>query len=232
MQDAFWQGQLGFCPVHFAREQHELMLRVMSAIEGRRVIDSEDRHDLFDGDMVFWRFYQCWLASIGMLEMRRLDPNMQTPLSAMLSPEGISVLMMLRATRDPAWEDLPMADVIDAVKAADAGENGAREQALRSFERSVGLRRHVFARERIARSHALTLTGLTVGSGARMPTRRVTWSMSFTDGSTRDHLFAWLAVRIARWDDWGELAFSMGADALTRHLMGMIVASQAEGTFR
>lgn len=198
MRDAFWQGQLGFCPVHFAPEHHELMLRVMSAIDGCRVIDAEDRHDLFNGDMVFWRFYRCWLASIGMLKMQTLDPNMQTPLSANLSPEGRSVLMMLRATRDPAWENIPMAKIVDAVAGANAGENEAREQVLRSFERSVGPRRHVFARERIARSHVLTLTGLKADGGVRMPTRRVTWSMSFTDATTRNHLFAWLAARIAR----------------------------------
>jgi hypothetical protein len=29
---------------------------------------TESNHDVFGGDMMFWRFYQCWLASIGMVE--------------------------------------------------------------------------------------------------------------------------------------------------------------------
>ena len=33
VRDAFWVGELGFPSVHFAPEQHELMLRVMTAIK-------------------------------------------------------------------------------------------------------------------------------------------------------------------------------------------------------
>ena len=73
VRNAFWEGELGFPPVHFAREQHELMLRAMTGIEagwhGR-----ESKSDLFDGDMAFWRFHQCWLASIGMVETSRSSP--------------------------------------------------------------------------------------------------------------------------------------------------------------
>lgn len=233
VRDAFWQGELGFHPVHFAHEQHELMLRVMAAVEARGSGDGETRHDLFGGDMLFWRFYRCWLASIGMLDLQVTAPAIPNPLSARLSPEGRSVLMMLRATRDPACEALPMADLIDAVASADRGGSPeAKEEALRSFETCVGFRRHVFARERIARSHVVTLTSMASGNGARMPTRRVTWSMSFKDTTTRDDLFAWLAARIDRWDDWGERAFRQGADSLTQHLLGIIVVAQREGTFR
>lgn len=67
VRDAFWEGELGFPPVHFAPEQHELMLRVMTAISASW-FGTESNHDVFGGDMMFWRFYLCWLASIGMVE--------------------------------------------------------------------------------------------------------------------------------------------------------------------
>ena len=67
VRDAFWEGELGFPPVHFAPEQHELMLRVMTAIDARW-FGTESNHDVFGGDMMFWRFHLCWLASIGMVE--------------------------------------------------------------------------------------------------------------------------------------------------------------------
>ena len=40
---------------------------VMTAINARW-FGTESNHDVFGGDMMFWRFYLCWLASIGMVE--------------------------------------------------------------------------------------------------------------------------------------------------------------------
>nr|WP_209023279.1 hypothetical protein [Sphingomonas jejuensis] len=221
VRDAFWEGELGFPDVHFAPEQHELMTRVLTAIDGRWLLGDERRHDLFGGDMLFWRFYQCWLGSIGMLDTAHRTSFGTAPLEAPLSPEGRSVMLMLQATREPAWERMPMAEVVEAVAAAGRGADGGREAALREFERSVGFRRHVFARERVGRTHLVTLTG--IAAEARMPTMRVSWSQAFTDETGRDDLFAWLARRVDRWDDWGRLAHGRGADALTRHLLGLIV---------
>ena len=69
----------------------------------------------------------------------------------------------------------------------------------------------------------MTLTRLTVG--ARMLTRNIVWSQSFADVRSRDYLFAWLAERGHRWDDWGEIANRKGADALTSHLLSVIVGA-------
>lgn len=224
VRDAFWQGELGFPNAHFVPEQHELMLRVMSSLSSRWSDESESMQDLFGGDMLFWRFYRCWLTSIGMTSTSGAPSS---PLDAGLSPEGRSVLMMLRATRDPAWEQLPMTEVIDAVAASmRRPDDDGREQSLQGFERSIGLRRHVFAREDLGRSHLVTLTGFASGPGTRMPTRRVTWSQAFTDASARDDLFAWLAARVERWDDWGEMALERGAGAFGQHLLGLLVASR------
>ena len=56
---------------------------------------------------------------------------------------GRSVLMMLQATCEPEFERLPMA-AITASKGLDAE---TRERALPTFQREVGFRRHLFARE-------------------------------------------------------------------------------------
>lgn len=54
--------------------------------------------------------------------------------------------MMLLATREPEWEALPMAEIIEAVASARrTSADDAREQAMQAFERAIGLRRRVFA---------------------------------------------------------------------------------------
>lgn len=218
VRDAFWQGELGFPPAHFAPEQHELMLRAMTAIHsGSR--GSESRHDLFDGDMQAWRFHWCWLTSIGMIAA----PSVGNPLQGELSALGRSVLLMLQATREPEFERLPMPAVMAAVTAAKGLDAEARERALLLFEREVGFRRHLFARERVGTRYLVTLTGITIG--ARMPTRNVAWSQTFVDAASRDDMFAWLAERVHAWDAWGELAYNKGADALTRHILAVIVGA-------
>lgn len=217
VRDAFWEGHLGFPKVHFAPEQHEILVRVLAAIDARWVNGVENRIDLFGGDMVFWRYYMCWLKSVGLVEA----PGRGTALESPLSEKGRSVLLMLLATREPEWVLLPIATVIAAVK--NGGRTPAdedRERALRDFERDVAGLRHVFARESTGRGHLVTLTG--TSTGVRMPIRRVVWSQSFPDQRVRDDLFAWLAERVDRWEDWGKMAYSDGAAALTQHLFGLI----------
>lgn len=232
VRDAFWRGELRFPDIHVAVEQHELLLRVLTALHGGRTGVGECGIDLFDGHSMFWRFYRCWLASIGLIDV---GPNrLNTSVSAFEAPltdEGRSVMMMLQATRDPEFEALPMAAVVDAVLAAGRGQaDDDREATLRVFERNVAGRRHVFAREKIGTTHLVTLTGIGVGPGARMPVRRVMWSQSFKDAVVRDDLFAWLAARIDRWDNWGEMAYRQGADALTRHLFAVHIAGSRDAS--
>jgi hypothetical protein len=218
VRDAFWVGELGFPSVHFAPEQHELMLRVMTAIKSMWC-GEERQHDIFGGDMMFWRFYQCWLASIGMIG----KSNERNFFDGGLTSLGRSVLMMLQATREPEFERLPMSAVVAAVSASKGLDAEARERALITFEQQVGFRRHLFARENLGRRYLVTLTGLKVG--ARMPTRNIAWSQSFANAKSRDDLFVWLAERVHRWDDWGEIAYRKGASALTSHLLSVIVGA-------
>jgi hypothetical protein len=216
VRHAFWQTELDFCEVSFMPEQLELMLRVLVSVDMLGRGDAEIRYELFGGDMTFRAFYMCWLQSVGLLTR-----------PGGLSPEGRSALLMLMATRDPEWEDLPFPDVIAAVVEASRGPSDRdREEALQGFERCVGLRRHVFAREMVGKSHAITLTGMANERPARMPTRRVTWSLVFDDVVVRDGLFTWIAARVDHWDHWGHIAYNRGADAFTQHLLGLVVASQ------
>ena len=120
-----------------------------------------------------------------------------------------------------------MAEVVEGVVTTrGTGTTAERERTIRQFEQAVGLRRHTFARERVGRSHLVTCTALQAGSHARMPVRRVTWSITFLEGEPRDNLFAWLAGRVDRWDDWGEMAYQKGAEALTQHILSLLVSHE------
>ena len=221
VRDAFWHGELGFPSSNVGSEQHELLLRVLTGIHAGWSSPSEDRQDLFLGNTPAWRFYMCWLASVGLTYAL----GHRGALDAPLSTKGRSVMMMLQATRDPAWEALPMSEVIEAIARAERGPEGAaREEALKAFEGGVGLRRYVFARERLGRAFLITLTG--IAADARMPTRRVIWSQPFTDANVRDDLFAWLAARVHRWDDWGRIAYRTGGEELTRHILALVMSGR------
>ncbi|RXD04862.1 hypothetical protein EQZ23_06890 [Sphingomonas sp. UV9] len=219
VRDAFWQGAMRFPEIHFFQEQHELLLRVLTAVDQRWSSGTENRLDLFAGDMEFWRFYMCWLSSIGMTK----DGTGATPLEAPLSDLGRSVMLMLQATSEPGWIDMPLRSIIEAIRHPELrASDDARQVSLAALERGVAHRRHVFAREQVQQLHLVTLTGL--GLGARMPTRRVTWSQSFADDHDRDDFFGWLAEHVDRWDDWGALAYSRGAPALTQHFLALMTA--------
>jgi hypothetical protein len=218
VREAFWQGRLGFPAPHVAEEQRELLLRVLTAIDACWMKGAEHRHDLFDGNMVFWHFYLCWLSSIGLTERDSRSQALNAPLTA----EGRSVMLMLRATRDPEWEEVPWAELVDALDSARRSPaEDAREAALSAFESTIGQRRHLFARERVGRSHLVTLTRLV--ADARMPVHRVIWSQSFTDRRDLNEFFGWLVERLHCWDDWGNLAHRSGAEALTHRFFTLLV---------
>lgn len=218
VRDAYWQGHLGFPPTHVAPEQHELLLRVLRSLDRPRGDGVERRHDLFAGDPLFWRFYMCWLSTVGLTAR----DHRQWSFDVGLTDEGRSVLAMLEATREPGHAVLSFMAVLETVRAAGRTDaDDAREEALRSFERGVVRMLYLFAREDLAGRPVVTLTGL---AGSRMPLRRVMWSLSFADADVRDDFFAWLAGRADRWEDWGAMAYGKGADALTSHLLGLLAA--------
>ena len=218
VREAFWVGHLGFPNTHVVAEQHELLLRVLGTLDRSHQHGRETIHDIFTGDMVFWRFYMCWLRSVGLVDTIPGRSGIEGPLSTI----GRSVLLMLQATRDPDWAPLPFAAVAAAVGSAEgAHADDAREAALVAFEREAAQLPYVFARETLHTSLIVTLTGF--GAGARMPVRRVMWSQSFPDQRARDDFFAWLAERVERWEDWGKMAYSRGSASLSQHLFGLLI---------
>lgn len=220
VREAFWVGRLGFPSIHFVPEQQELLLRVLSAIERGTGSRSEGMNDLFSGDMMFWRFYMCWIVSTRLAEV----DHRGSPLAPRLTEEGVQVRLMLSATAEPAWAELPMADVVDAARRAHHGApEELREAMLQSFERETATRPTGFARKAVGRSHMVVLTGLS--TDGRMPLRRTFWSLGFADPVLRDDLYGWLAQRVHRWDDWAAMAYSKGADGLTQHLLTLMSAS-------
>ena len=222
VRDAFWQGHLNFPPAAAADEQNELLLRVLTALSSRFVGEFESIHDLFEGDMTFWRFYNSWLVSIGLVQTGA------DVFHGALTDEGRAVMLMLQATREPGWVELPMADVIEAMRFAGRGEaDRGRESALTRLEAETAHLPWIFGRSRIGGSFLISLTGLAVDS--RMPTRRIVWTQSFSCDGARDDLFAWMACRVDRWEDWGRMAYERGADALTRHLLALVVVSITAG---
>lgn len=223
VRDAFWRGRMNFPLEHLVTEQLELLLRVLTAIERRWLSGNESKHDIFGGDMLFWRFYCCWLASIGLTETDRGLNALAGP----LSDEGHSAMLMLQATREPAWIDLPMEEVVDAVRRSMLHSDLGRDASFDQFQRAVAFRRNVFAREAVGNRHLITLTGFE--NTGRMPIRRVMWSASFGDETTRDTLYAWLAERVDRWDEWSGLAYGAGASTLTHHLFTLFLADGPPG---
>ncbi|MEI5688083.1 MULTISPECIES: hypothetical protein [Sphingomonas] len=220
VREAFWVGRLGFPSIHFVPEQQELLLRVLSTIERGTDQRSEGRHELFSGDMLFWRFYICWIVSIGLADV----DGRGNPLNPLLTEEGLQVRLMLSATADPAWAELRMSEVVDAVRRAHhGGPEELREAMLQSFERESAARPTGFARKTVGRSHMVTLTGLS--TEGRMPLRRTFWSLGFADPEHRDDFYGWLAQRVHRWDDWAAIAYNKGADALTQHLLTLMSSS-------
>lgn len=223
--DAFWHGRLEMPKAAYTAEQRELLLRVLAAADRRHLLPREADHDLFHGNVVFQRHYMSWLVSVG---LTAFDLG-AGPLSADLTAFGRSALDLLRVTREPEWIDLPFT-AVTAQGFRDDRDDGRREATLRAFEREVVLRRYVFAREAMPRGLAVTLTGM-VEEG-KVPLRRVIWSQRYPDAQGRDDFFAWLAERVDRWDDWGELALWRGAAALTQHLFVMLSAPVSSGGSR
>lgn len=224
VREAFWMGRMNFPSPAWAPEQLEFLVRVLGTMEREWDGTAESRHDLFGGDLLFWRFYYSWLNSVGLTVMA--DTPWAT--EAKLSAEGRAVLRMLQATRVPEWVDVPMREVIASVRRAFLEDvTTEREAALRQFEASVCNRRNVFARETVYQHYLVTLTGFeTTG---RMPIRRVMWSASFSDEVCRDRLYVWLSQRVDRWDDWAALAYETGAESLTERLFTLFLASGAPG---
>lgn len=155
VREAFWHGRLRFPVTSSTQEQLELLLRLLLSVQYRLRPGMERASAFFHDDLVLESFHMCWLASVGLLDSGEPDDfkGWSYPVSTSLSPEGRSPMLMLQATREPAWADLPASELLDAIAAAHRDHaDEARERAIEAFEAfEASVRRlpYVFERARI-----------------------------------------------------------------------------------
>lgn len=219
VRDYLWTGRLRMGPrsAKSVEAQLEFLLAVLVAID-RRVVKTEERvRDLFDGLWHLQEFYGHWLASVGLTCNGRIEE---------LTHEGRAVLVMLASTRSAASAPLPIGlPTLTPRIGLEQGETRQeRERVLaaqEAFARDLPFR---FVREAIAGRPGIKLMGVQIGSN--IPLTRVLWSMTFPDDHARDRLFVWLAHRIDRWEEWGELAAGKGPRELNDLLLELAFADR------
>ena len=102
------------------------------------------------------------------------------------------------------------------------GKSASAFSQCRERFRAICLYRVV--REPTADRPGVKLMGVQISSN--VPLTRVLWSMSFPDDHARDRLFAWLAHRLDRWVEWGELAADKNAQGFSEHLLQLAFADR------
>ncbi|PLK22439.1 hypothetical protein C0V72_14875 [Porphyrobacter sp. TH134] len=189
------------------------LLAVLCAIERRCAGIEELAIDVFAGDRDATRHFllQC--------ETERLTDR------GMLTVEGRAVLHMLELTQSPRAPVIPVgvADIPRAHPDDPATDAEERERVFAAQEAFA--REHLrfrFIREEIVKSPGIKLVGLALGGP--MPFTRVIWSMQFANEAARDRMFAWLTLRLHRWDHWAELVLRGGAMQLTELLLQLTIA--------
>lgn len=219
VRDYLWTCRLRMGPrsAKAVEAQLEFLLSVLVAID-RRVVKTEERvKDLFDGLWHLQDFYGYWLEGVGLTCDSRIEE---------LTHEGRAVLVMLASTRSGMSAPLPIGlPTLTPHIGFDRGETRQeRERVLavqEAFARNLPYR---FTRETIGQHPGIKLMGVQIGSN--IPLTRVLWSMTFPDYHARDRLFAWLAHRLDRWEQWGELAVHKGARELSDHLLELAFADR------
>ena len=219
VRDYLWTHRLrmGHHPANAVEDQLEFLLAVLVAID-RRVVKTEERvRDLFDGLWHLQAFYAHWLEGVGLTSNNRVED---------LTQEGRAVLVMLASTRSAGSAPLPIGlPTLTPRMGLDRGETrDERERVLASQEAFARHLPYRFVRETIADRPGIKFMGIQIGSN--VPLTRVLWSMSFLDEHARDRMFAWLAHRLDRWEEWGELAARKGARELSELLLQLAFADR------
>lgn len=219
VRDYLWTHRLGMGPhpANAVEDQLEFLLAVLVALDRRIVKTEEAARDLFDGLWHHQRFYSHWLEGVGLTSSNRLED---------LTYEGRAVLVMLASTRTARSAPLPIGlPTLTPRMGLDRGETKQeRERVLavqEAFARDLPYR---FVREPVADKPGVKLMGAQLGSN--VPLTRVLWSMTFADDHARDRLFAWLARRLERWEEWGELAARKNARSFSDHLLQLAFADR------
>lgn len=219
VREAFWEGRLDMPTVDYMEAELERLMAVMAAIDRRVVPISESVYDLFSTEWQFERFYSLWLYKQGLIS----DPQVRV---AILTPEGHAVLIMLAATRPSEVRAVPIG--LDAIRTmipeeCSEPERAAWLQRVEDFSERLPFR---FVRRQIGDRAAIALIGDLLGDA--VPISRTIWTQTFGDIESRDRFHVWLAVRLDRWETWGEVGFQRGAGALTQYLLSLYVLEPHE----
>lgn len=193
----------------------EVLLTVLHALMNRTVNFEEAVLDLFGGGWQQTRHYLAWLSGRGVTNGREV------------TVEGRAIVRMLAATRSVNAPDLAPLDfpTWQEFGGLYAGPNREEREKLLAAQEAMGRTlRYRFVREPVAGKPAIKLIGLEIGNN--IPLTRVLWTMSFPEDYARDRLFAWIAHRLDRWQDWGELAADHGSRALSEHLLQLQFADE------
>jgi hypothetical protein len=215
VRQAFYQSRLGMSPTQdaFRESTLERILAVLAVIDRRTVHVSEGIHDLFAGEPDFYHFYRLWLRSLDLTGVDALGQS--------ITAEGHAAVVMLASTRPSEVRAIPIG--LDAIRTQAPVETSEPErsawlQRVEDFSSALPYR---FVRQDIGRRPAVALVGS--GLGGVIPINRTLWSQTFSDLDSRDRFHVWLAVRLDRWEAWGNMVFIRGAPKLTQHLFALLV---------
>ena len=216
VREAFWIGRLGMKNSLNLEENLERLMSYLAAISRRVVQVEESAHDLFAGEQDFDRFYQTWVYSQGMI-------GGEPPLGTGISAEGHAALVMLASTRPSQVRGIPVGSEAIAMLAPSKASDNETAAWLDRVEAMSAKLPFRFERRELWRKPAVALVG--DGLGEVVPLRRTLWVQSFSDNRSRDQFHVWLAHRLDRWENWGNMAFERGAPMLTQHLLAMVMTA-------
>jgi len=224
LRDALWSGRLRMSGsnLRIRDEQLELMLAALASKHRGIVSIGEQTHSIFAGDHQYMRFWWYWAYAEGLTD----GGFRGDPLDAKISPEGIAVLRMLAATRPIELNAVP----IGRAAVEMLGEPGSADECNRAkfeaAEASARLLPLVFVREQAFGSQAISL--LHRDPKDVIPVARTIWHMAWPDARMRDHAFLWMVDRSDLWTSWGEMVLGDGAEALTQHLLVLLLAGDTD----
>jgi hypothetical protein len=224
LRDAFWSGRLRMSGsnLRIRDEQLELMLAALASKNRGIVFIEEQTHSVFAGDHQYMRFWWYWMYAEGLTDggFRR------DPLDAKVSAEGVAVLRMLAATRPIELNTVPIGRAAVEMLGQPGSPDECDRAKFEAAEASARLLPLVFVREQAFGSEAISL--LHRDPKDVIPVARTIWHMAWPDARMRDRAFLWMANRSDLWTSWGEMVLGDGAEALTQHLLVLLLAGDAD----
>lgn len=219
IRSAFWTGRLGMpeCNGGPPAELLERLHAVLAAVVRRTPSAREQVADLFEGSAAYRKNFHLWLASVGLVTLDAHGHGANA-----LTAEGLSVLLMLSATRPyDVREERPSAATINLLSHLGLGTHD-RDQRFDELEMAARQWHAAFLRREEGGSPSIILSMRARGP---MPALQTVWSLPFDTKEQRDDFYEWLCLRLDRWRDWADLASSYGSQKLTHKLLAVLATS-------